>query len=177
MKNALKASLVVVPVLIIIGVFSIGTPCSSGWYITGYYTPIESEFSGVLSEVLVDNRTEFFKSDFVEEVKTEGWGKTLDGNYIGWYQNEFHLSDYPLDYEGDKLELKTVAADLSVLSLGSQITIPNLPKPWNSYTYTVSDIGPSITGKHIDVYTGEGMTAKDSTEQITSRDQMVCKID
>ena len=40
--------------------------------------------------------------------------------------------------------------------------------------YTAHDIGPAIEGKHIDVYTGEGLKAYEGTRKLTSRDNEVC---
>jgi len=175
-KNILKISIVIVPILLIFSIFSYASGCSSDWYITGYYTPVEAQFKGSQEEILADEKLRFFNSEFISEVKTEGWGKTTNGKYLGWYDNKFHLENKPLDYHGDKLEINAVAADPSVIPLGSQITIPDLPEPWNTYTFDVADVGPSIIGKHIDVYTGEGKKAKNITEKITFEGQNVCII-
>lgn len=164
-------------ILLILGVFTIfnyPSNCTSGWYITGYYTPIETQFEGKDQEILVDDEPQIFKTDFINEVKTEGWGKDEKGKYLGWYENKFHYGDKPLDYQGDALIFKTVAADTSVLPLETLIAIPSLPEPWNSFTYSVKDVGPSIVGKHIDVYVGEEKNAKNKTELITSKRQTVC---
>ena len=175
-KKILKISIVVVPILLIFSIFSFASGCSSDWYITGYYTPNETQFKGPKKEILVDEKFEFYNSAFIKEVETEGWGKASSGKYVGWYDNKFHLENKPLNFHGDKLKIKQVAADPSVLPLGSQITIPDLPEPWNTYTFIVTDVGPSIIGKHIDVYTGEGKKAKNITEKLTSEGQNVCII-
>jgi 3D (Asp-Asp-Asp) domain-containing protein len=168
--------IIVLPILLIFSIFGVPTGCSSDWHITGYYTPNETQFKGPNEEIFVDGKSEFYKSDFIKEIKTEGWGKTANGKYLGWYDNKFHLENNPLDYNGDELKIKAVAADLSVLPLGSQITIPDLPEPWGTYTFHVADVGPSINEKHIDVYTGEGNNARIITEKITSNRQNVCII-
>jgi len=175
-KKLLKISIVIVPILLIFSIFGFTSGCSSDWYITGYYTPDETQFKGPNEEILVDEKSEFYKSEFIKEIKTEGWGKTTNGKYLGWYDNKFHLENHPLDYNGDELQIKAVAADLSVLPLGSKITIPDLPEPWGTFTFHVADVGPSINEKHIDVYTGEGNDAKKITEKITSDGQSVCII-
>ena len=175
-KKILKISLVIFPILLIFSIFSYASGCSTDWYITGYYTPDETQFKGSEEEILVDEKLEFYNSEFIIEVKTEGWGKSTNGKYLGWYDNKFHLENKPLDYHGDYLQIKAVAADPSVIPLGSQITIPDLPEPWNTYTFQVTDVGPSIIGKHIDVYTGEGNNAKNITEKITFNGQKVCII-
>jgi len=175
-KKILKISLVIFPILLIFSIFSYASGCSTDWYITDYYTPDENQFKGPTKEILVDKKLEFYKSAFIKAVKVEGWGKATNGKYLGWYDNKFHLENKPLDYHGDKLQIKAVAADPSIIPLGAQITIPDLPKPWNTYTFHVTDVGPSIIGKHIDVYTGEGNNAKNITEKITSKGQRVCII-
>jgi len=175
-KKILKISIVVVPILLIFSIFSSASGCSSDWYITGYYTPHEADFSGNKIQIQAEGQTLQVKEDFIDEIKTEGWGKASSGKYVGWYDNKFHLENKPLNFHGDKLKIKQVAADPSVLPLGSQITIPDLPEPWNTYTFIVTDVGPSIIGKHIDVYTGEGKKAKNITEKLTSEGQNVCII-
>lgn len=175
-KKITIISIIVFPILLIFSILSFTSGCSSGWYITGYYTPDEIQFNGPNKEIFVDGKSDFYKSKFIKEIKTEGWGKTTNGKYLGWYDNKFHLENHPLDYNGDELQIKTVAADLSVLPLGSQITIPGLPEPWNTFTFHVADVGPSINGKHIDVYAGEGNIARNITEKITSNVQQVCII-
>ena len=175
-KMILKISIVIFPILLIFLIFSYGSGCSTDWYITGYYTPDETQFNGPKEEILVNGKSEFYKSKFIKEIKTEGWGKTTNGKYLGWYDNKFHLENNPLDYNGDILQIKTVAADLSVLPIGTKITIPDLPEPWSTFTFYVADVGPSINGKHIDVYAGEGNDARNITEKITSKGQNVCII-
>ena len=49
--------------------------CTSGWYITGYFTPLESDYSGHFISITVDDEIEFFRNDFLAEMQTEGWGK------------------------------------------------------------------------------------------------------
>lgn len=48
--------------------------CTSDWYITGYFLPIESDYSGESVEVSVDGVTQSYLSDFLEVVKIEGCG-------------------------------------------------------------------------------------------------------
>jgi 3D (Asp-Asp-Asp) domain-containing protein len=148
--------------------------CSPGWYITGYFTPLESDYSGKFISVSVDDISYSFREDFVEEIKTEGWGKTVSGEYLGWYDESFHLSDVSLDALGNPLEVNTVAIDPSLIEAGSRVTIPSLPDPWNGVIFTGSDVGPAIIGKHIDVYTGEGKEALGETYRITGYDNVVC---
>ena len=148
--------------------------CSAEWYITGYFTPVESDYSGKFIDVMTDGKQNKYREDFVTEIKTEGWGRTISGNYLGWYGGSFHLSDKPLDSEGNMLVLNAIAIDTSVIPVNSNLTIPSLPSPWDEAVFVGSDIGTAIIGKHIDVYTGEGKAAHDETFRITGNDNVVC---
>ena len=46
--------------------------------------------------------------------------------------------------------------------MGAKVTLPTLPSPWDNMTYTASDTGISINGKHISVYVGEGKVVQES---------------
>jgi hypothetical protein len=56
--------------------------CSSGWYVTGYSTPVESDYSGSKQIVKVISlnsgvKERAFYNSFLRVVEVEGWGKTL----------------------------------------------------------------------------------------------------
>jgi len=148
--------------------------CTSDWYITGYFLPIESDYSGKSVEISVDRVNQFYLENFLEVVKIEGWGRTNAGNYLGWYHGAFTISDRYLDAHGNDLVVGMVAVDDSVIEHGSELTIPTLPEPWNDMVFSGSDEGPSIIGKHIDVFTGEGIDAENETFRITGYDNQVC---
>jgi 3D (Asp-Asp-Asp) domain-containing protein len=148
--------------------------CSSRWYITGYFTPQESDYTGRFITVAMDGSSYKFREDFVEEIKIEGWGRTISGDYLGWYGESFHLSENPLDAQGNALVMYAVAVDPSLIPANTRIMIPSLPSPWDSAVLIGSDTGTAITGRHIDVYTGEGKTAHDETFRITGHDNIVC---
>jgi len=148
--------------------------CSSDWYITGYFTPVESDYFGDFQNITFGDETMQFKSDFLSVVKTEGWGKTISGEYVGWYDDSFHISDMPLDSHGEPLLVQYVAVDSEMIKQKTYLIIPNLPIPWNEMIFQSSDVGPSITGKHIDVYVGEGKQAELETFRITSTENDVC---
>ncbi len=150
------------------------TNCSTNWYVTGYYTPVELDYSGDLKMVVADDNVRRFKSDFLVDVKQEGWGRTLSGDYLGWYDNSYHLSDAALDLKGNQLVVESTAVDLFVLEHGTSFMITTLPHPWNEVIFKASDIGPSIKGKHIDVFTGEGEQAKLETKRITGYSNELC---
>lgn len=148
--------------------------CSSDWYITGYFTPVEDDYAGELIGISLNNKTQYFKSDFVSVIKTEGWGKTNSGVYLGWYDESFHISDSPLDSHGGILLVPSIAVDSELIKQKTDLIIPKLPYPWNEIIFESSDIGPSIKGKHIDVYTGEGKAAELETFKITGAGNDVC---
>ncbi|MGI0004356.1 MAG: 3D domain-containing protein [Candidatus Nitrosotenuis sp.] len=148
--------------------------CSAGWYVTGYFTPLESDYSGKFMTASINDLSYKFREDFVEEIKMEGWGRTISGNYLGWYGESFHLSEKPLDAAGNSLVVNAIAVDPSVIPASSKLTIPSLPSPWDMAIFTGSDTGIAIIGKHIDVYTGEGKNALDEAYRITGYDNTVC---
>ena len=148
--------------------------CTSDWYITGYFLPLESDYSGKSVEISVDRTKQFYLADFLEFVKIEGWGRTNAGNYLGWYHGAFTISDRYLDAYDNDLIVGMVAVDNSVIEHGSKLTIPTLPEPWNDMVFSGSDEGPSIIGKHIDVFTGEGIDAENETFRITGYNNQVC---
>ncbi len=148
--------------------------CSSDWYITGYFTPAESDYFGDFQKITFGDEIMQFRSDFLSVVKTEGWGKTISGEYVGWYDDSFHISDMALDSHGEPLLVQLVAVDPEIIKQKTYLIIPNLPSPWNEMIFQSSDVGPSITGKHIDVYVGEGKQAELETFRITSTENDVC---
>lgn len=148
--------------------------CVPHWYVTGYFTPVESDYDGLPITVNVDGTNYKFKEDFVSEIKIEGWGRTSLGKYLGWYDGSFHLSDFPLDTAGNKLTVTQIAVDPSAIPLNSQVMIPTLPSPWDDVVFFASDTGTSIIGNHIDVYTGEGKDAQDETYRVTGHENIVC---
>ena len=151
------------------------TSCSDGWYLTGYFTPVESEYSGNFVTINIDDSSREFRQDFVDAVQIEGWGKTLYGDYLGWYANSFHLSNNALDLDGEVLTAGKIAIDTTILDHDAKVVIPTLPEPWNEIIFISSDEGTSIKGKHIDLFTGEGKLAEDETFRVTSYDNKVCE--
>lgn len=150
--------------------------CEEGWYITGYFLPIESDYNGNKIEIKIEEKSHTFQNDFVNDVKTEGWGRTNDSNYLGWYSDEFHLNEFPLDSFGNELLVGDIAVDPSIIEFDTRIIISTLVEPWNEIIFVATDIGPSIKEKHIDVYTGEGKNAEKETYRITGYDNSVCLI-
>jgi 3D domain len=155
--------------------------CTGGWYITGYSTPVEGDYNGSKQTVSVISPTssvqerEFYNS-FLREVEVEGWGRTLEGDYVGLVTNDkqWHSSPYPVGSTDEPLKAHTVAVDPNLIKIGQRLNIPTLPAPWNNTTLTAQDVGPDIKGKHIDVYTGEGKHAGAETFRITGHGNDVC---
>jgi len=160
--------------------------CSDGWRITGYYTPIETEFStGEMRQIDIDGiPSDSFNSEFLRTIFDErkgygeGWGKTRFGWYLGYYGRGWHRSSAPLDAEDRPLKPNTIAVDNSFIPRGSLVTIPGLPGDLATMSFESDDIGVSVHGKHIDIYTGEGEAAGRRMYQITFEDnddlQTVC---
>jgi hypothetical protein len=159
--------------------------CSKGWDITGYFTPVENDYSGpiqtlqIISNSQIEERT-FFKA-FLDDVNVEGWGKTLQGDYIHPDPDNYKWYSAPIakDALNNKLaEGKTVAVDPDIIEFRTNLAIPTLKEPWNSFTYIALDIGGGVKGKHVDIYTGEGKNAKEETFRLTSNDDdnKVCRV-
>ncbi|MFQ5476453.1 MAG: 3D domain-containing protein [Nitrosopumilus sp.] len=148
--------------------------CSSDWYVTGYFIPSESEFSDEFVTIIINEVPREFRQDFVDTIKIEGWGETLSGDYLGWYDDLFHLENNALDLDGEILEVGKIAVDTTIIDHDAKVTIPTLPEPWNETIFIASDEGTSIKGKHIDVFTGAGNDAKEETFRITGYNNEVC---
>ena len=156
--------------------------CRSGWRVSTYFTPLETDFNGPKKAIMVLNQlTNHAKNatgttiaianissslstftSFLNAVQEYGWGKTKDGNYLGYYNNQYYLAAHPLNSIGKTLRIGDIAVDPSIIALGAKVTLPTLPSPWDNMTYTASDTGISINGKHISVYTGEGKVVQES---------------
>lgn len=155
--------------------------CTRGWYITGYFTPVERDYNGskqiinVIAPGSVVHGRAFYKS-FLHEVQIEGWGRTLEGDYVGLVTNDrqWHSASKPTGSTDEPLLNHSVAVDPTIIKMGQKLMIPTLPKPWNTTTLTAADVGPDIKGKHIDVYTGEGKNAGQETRRITGYNNQLC---
>lgn len=133
----------------------------NGFKLTVYYTPVESEYTG--SKVSATGVTGKYRSDFLNDVKMEGYGKTESGSYIGYFSGKYSKSDKPLSCTGTGLKKeKTVAVDNTIIPRykdngiwqRATLSIHGLP-----YYRCAEDNGGGITGYHIDVYAGVGKKA------------------
>lgn len=149
--------------------------CKDDWKITGFYTPIESDFVNLNKSTirLKSGKSYSLNSDFVSTVKIEGWGRTRSGWYLGFYSNQWYRSNKPLNAKGMPLVKGVVAVDNRLISRGAQLVIPGLKNTLGVEKFRADDVGSGIRNRHIDVYTGEGITAKEMTYKITGQ-QKVC---
>jgi peptidoglycan/xylan/chitin deacetylase (PgdA/CDA1 family) len=150
--------------------------CSSGWYITGYFTPVEGDYPSLQKKNIdvqgIGNLS--YNSKFLNDVVLEGLGKTKLGWYIGYYDNTWHKSTSPLTAEGRPLTIGMVTTDPKIILPDALLSISSLPPPWNLTTYIAADTGGGVTGKHIDVFTGEGKMAQAKTIEVTGQGKTVC---
>ena len=166
---------------------TVGPPtCSDGWRITGYFTPIETDYSSAqTSEIDIKNAGPMsFNSDFLRSVFDEdkgygeGWGKTRFGWYLGNYNGAWHKADNPLDANNSPLQPNSVAVDNSIIPNDSAVHIPGLPGQFGKTEFISNDVGVTVHGKHIDIYTGEGKAAEREMFNVTFEEdwelQRVC---
>jgi 3D (Asp-Asp-Asp) domain-containing protein len=158
--------------------------CSDGWRITGYFTPVETDYkSGEMTEIEVAKVGSMsFDAQFVRTVFDEskgfgeGWGKTRFGWYLGNYGGRWHKADAPLDANNAPLRTNSVAVDNSLIPNDSTVTIPGLPGAFGSEKFIANDVGVTVHGKHIDVYTGEGREAGLAMYRVTFEDDDLQKV-
>jgi 3D (Asp-Asp-Asp) domain-containing protein/LysM repeat protein len=149
-----------------INLLSAGKKCSDGWYITAYFTPLESDYAGTGTvSVRTDEGTRTFYKGFVEEIKIQGSGRTNDGDYLGYWGEGFHIYDKPYTSSGLAVKKGLVATHTLVIPYHTEITIPTLKEPWKEMEFTAADTGPAIIGKHIDIYAGLGLDAREEAFQ------------
>jgi 3D (Asp-Asp-Asp) domain-containing protein len=144
--------------------------CQNNWQLTGYFVPIEKDYSSHSPRkiTMMDGKIISFDNTFLAAVKLEGWGKTTDGWYLGFYSNQWHKSQHPLNAKGKPLTLSSIAADITQLPFGRMIYIPTLNSTIKQ-PFKVNDVGQAIKGKRIDIFTGEGKKAQLLTYQITNK--------
>ena len=144
--------------------------CSDNWQITGYFTPVENNHHGKKISIKVKNEKQFpFAKTFLDAVKIEGWGKTRFGWYLGYYSQQWHKSKWPLDSTGRQLIHGIAATDPHFIAKGSSIKIKSDISYLGNTTFIARDVGSKIKNRHIDIYTGEGKSAKKRTFEITGK--------
>jgi 3D (Asp-Asp-Asp) domain-containing protein len=159
--------------------------CSKGWYITGYFNPRETDYSGRLKPVNVTGvGIVMLNTKFMRHVNIEGMGYTRFGWVIaGQHAGNYTKVPFPEDSMNPPGRLRvgySIATDRSVIPALTYVTIPTLPAPFNEYKYRSVDIGvfasgkPDIKGKHIDVFAGDGLEGQSWAQKVTSRNNTVC---
>lgn len=152
--------------------------CTDGWRITGYFTPIETDYDSTeMREIEIAEAGKIkFSAQFLDVVFDEnkgygeGWGKTRFGWYLGNYDGEWHKSDAPLDAHNRALKPNSVAVDNSFIPNNSILKISGLPEEYADKSFIANDVGVTVHGKHIDVYTGEGKDAEQKMYEVTTDD-------
>lgn len=153
--------------------------CSGGWRITGYFTPFETDYnSAATRDIEIKNVGAMsFNSDFLNVVFNEdkgfgeGWGKTRFGWYLGNYNGAWHKADDPLDANNAALKTNSVAVDNAIIPNDSIVKIPGLPGIFGAAEFIANDVGVTVHGKHIDIYTGEGKDAEHEMYRVTFEDE------
>ncbi len=148
--------------------------CSTGWFVTGYYTPGEDEFDGPSTMITIPGvGQDSFPAKFLKHVRIEGWGLTRHGWFLG-FDNGWVKGNAPLNARGGPLQIGSLAVDRDVIAMGSRVRIPTLVAPWDTQEFIADDTGGGIIGKHVDVYCGAGEAAHDETLRITADNMQVC---
>ncbi|WP_068547172.1 3D domain-containing protein [Thalassotalea crassostreae] len=148
--------------------------CENNWKITGYYTPIELDFKSKQTRLIRISSTQSYmlNEDFVNAVKIEGWGKTKFGWYLGYYGKTWHKQSKPLNAYGRALTKGAIAVDKNLIAKDSVVKIQGLESILNIDQFVAVDVGSAIKQKRIDVYTGEGLSAKQKTYAVTGNHQV-----
>lgn len=134
-----------------------------------------------------------FKETFLEEIAVQGSGKTSDNRILQSWQDDFispdgiktrffHYGECPLTFTGACLPMTSSSLLEPVIMVavthgktnmtegtiqhGTLLRIPDIPSPWNARTYWAVDVG-EWRDKHIDIFTGYGLAARDAAFKIT----------
>jgi 3D (Asp-Asp-Asp) domain-containing protein len=147
--------------------------CSNNWKVTGYYTPVETDFDTSLHTVVLA-RGESVQVDerFLREVKMEGWGRTRHGWYLGYYDGQWHKSTAPKNAFGSRLKVGMVAVSEKYLPMNSKIQLADIQTVLGVPYFMALDRGGGVKNRHIDVYTGEGEQAKRLTWLVTGKREL-----
>ena len=121
---------------------------------------------------------------FMKHQNIEGMGITRFGWVLaGQSAGNYRIVQFTEDNMSPPGKLKvgySIATDRSVIPAGTYVTIPTLPAPFNTYQYRSVDIGVKssggldVEGKHVDVFTGDGLQGENWAQNITPYDNTVC---
>ena len=152
-----------------------------GWQATVYYTAVEEfhpgptvEVTGCLVLDCTQGRDDLgrYRGSFVDAVRAEGTGRTLDGQFLNWsYDVGYWLDDTARDTAGRRLRpFESAAADPAVLAAGTHFGLVTcgrgeadevIPGPVCARLTTarwtvVDEFTPGLGGdRHVDLYIGE----------------------
>lgn len=155
----------------------IPTDCSDGWRVNGYFTPVETDYDNSREAIRVDGSIRSYDSDFLDEVRDQGWGKTRHNDYLGWDGRDFFFSSTPRDAGGFPLNIGDAATDRSVIEEQTKFTVPTLPGTWGDVVYKAMDVRDDTDGKEVALYTGQGEDAEEDASDIERSDERVCIVD
>jgi len=143
--------------------------CQPNWKITGFYTPVFSDFNQSYNQSVrvKDFKLLSFNIKFLKAVKTEGWGQTRYGWYLGYYANQWHKEKTPLNALGYPLSIGAIAVDNQLIKKGTWVTIPIIRSILKIEKFKAVDVGSAIKKQRIDIYTGEGKSAEALSYQVT----------
>jgi hypothetical protein len=66
---------------------------------------------------------------------------------------------------------RSAGVDNSLIPNDSVLRIPGLPGDFGTREYVGNDVGVTVHGKHIDIYTGEGKDAERMMYRVTFEDE------
>ena len=158
--------------------------CVPGFNVTGYFTPVESDYvnnnknnnTKKMAITIEDVGVRTFNAQFISDVQTQGWGKTPEGWYLGYYDDAWHRSSSPLGANDKPLSVNSVATDPRLIPTGSKLIVTTLPRPYNNTVFSADDISTSTNGKQIDIYMGDGKLAQSKISKIRGNDNNVCLV-
>ncbi|MBI5145971.1 MAG: hypothetical protein HZA84_01990 [Thaumarchaeota archaeon] len=134
-----------------------------------------------------------FRSTFLKEIAIQGSGKTNENKILQSWKYDFvspngektrfyHYEKCAMTFSGICLPLATSSLNeptimvavtagktdmkTGIISHGTLLRISDIPSPWNTRTYWATDIG-EWNDKHIDVFTGYGIKAREAAFKIT----------
>lgn len=130
---------------------------------------------------------------FVDEAGLQGSGKIREGEYIGWPDDcpvtdgliaylspqcdaKWHVHGDALDASGKPAALGVVATDKKYFDPAHPwtVTIDPMPIGFAETIFIARDLGPAITDKHIDVFSGWGFKGLARAMSLTSNAATVC---
>ena len=150
--------------------------CTNGWQVTGYYTPVEADFSGSPETIRVLGQGSLtFPSDFLKAVRMEGWGRTRSSWFLGFDRGQYVSATSAESALAQPLRIGSLAVDKREIPFGTTVRITGLPAPWNNQVFVADDFGSMINSKHVDVYCGEGASAHAETLRITADNLRLCQ--